>query len=87
MRRAAKRDASENAIIDAAIAAGCKVQYLSQGGGVPDLLLKRPDGTWLPVEVKSPGGTLTPQQVKWIAHYGPIPVVESVEELREKVGL
>jgi hypothetical protein len=80
MRRAAKRDTIEDAIIDALHAAGRKVQVLSQGGGVPDLLVRQPDGTWLVIEVKSPGGRLTPQQQKWCAYYGAVPIVQTPED-------
>ena len=86
MRRAAKRDATENAIVDALLEAGCRVQYLSQGGGVPDLLVRTPAGQWQVLEVKSPGGGLTDQQVLWMKHYGPIPVVQTPKEALAAIG-
>ena len=42
MRRAAKRDANEETIVVALRAAGCLVQQLTQGDGVPDLLVWSP---------------------------------------------
>jgi hypothetical protein len=61
VRRAAKRDANETAIVAALEAAGCTVARLS-GAGVPDLLVKRRRTLWL-MEVKDgKAGKLTPEQ-------------------------
>jgi hypothetical protein len=78
MRRAAKRDATEPAIIDALQRAGCRVQPLSQDG-VPDLLVRGPKG-WALLEVKSPGGRLTPAQRQWRQTYGVVPIVQTPDE-------
>ena len=75
MRRAAKVDANQGAVVAALRAAGCSVQCLhAVGGGVPDLLVSRslPFGradTWL-LEVKDGAKPpserrLTPRQKEW----------------------
>jgi len=58
-----KRDAAERPIIEALQGLGCTVYQLS-GKGNPDLLVRRPSpsGLWVPLEVKSDGGTLTKNQ-------------------------
>lgn len=81
MRRAGKVDANQHAIIDVLLAANCKVQTLAaMGGGVPDLLVQRPDGTLLLMEVKAPDGTLTPLQTKWMRYWPGVRVVRSPDE-------
>jgi hypothetical protein len=81
MRRAARVDAVQDAIVDALLDAGCKVQTLAcLGCGVADLLVKRPDGTIYVVECKAPDGTLTPAQRKWFAWWGDVLIVRSPEE-------
>ena len=75
-----KVDGNQNAVIDALLRAGCSVQVLSQGMGVPDLLVAKPDGTLVLVEVKMPSESMTDYQKKWaakwptrivVAHSGP----------------
>lgn len=78
MRRAAKRDSTEPAIIDALQRAGCLVQPLSQDG-VPDLLVRGPKG-WALLEVKAPGGRLTRAQVQWRQTFGTVPIVQTPED-------
>ena len=80
MRRAAKRDATEEAIVAALRRCGCGVWYLS-GPGLPDLLV-RCGGRWLPLEVKSATGRLTKlqQALTW-------PVVHSPEEALKLFGV
>lgn len=90
MMFAAKRDASEAAIVKALKAAGYAVAKLSTTG-VPDMLVAKGDRMWL-VEVKDakPGrkahkrtdgdqGELTAAQVKWWREWtamgGPTPVI------------
>ena len=80
MRRvgqARKRDANEDQIVVALEFWGVDVWRLS-GKGVPDLLTHW-RGRWLPIEVKSTKGTLTPEQVK-TQQRAPFPVVHSVDE-------
>jgi len=81
MRRAARLDVVQPEIVDGLLAMGYKLQSLSAVGmGVPDLLVKKPDGTLMLLEVKTPGGTLTPAQKRWMAWWGPVPVVETLDE-------
>lgn len=65
MRRAAKRDAAEAAIVAALKSIGCEVWPLS-GKALPDLLLKR-GGVWQVCEVKS----TQPRKQKWKNRTGP----------------
>jgi hypothetical protein len=96
MRRAARTDQNQKAIVDALRAAGCGVVDLSKvGGGVPDLLVEAP--TWphamTLLEVKNPekpkaDRELTPAQVKFHAGWrGSLFVVETVDEALAAVGL
>jgi hypothetical protein len=90
MRRAAKIDGTQTAIVDALRAAGCKVLSLAAvHNGCPDLLVYFSatysgeffDGFTL-LEVKNPAGRgvgLTPDQVKFHAEW-PVTVVTSPEE-------
>jgi hypothetical protein len=73
MRRAAKKDANHNLIADHLRKLGWSVLDLSRlGGGCPDILVGRPSFAAL-VEIKSPGGKLTPEQLevrkKWDGPY------------------
>lgn len=100
MRRAAKVDATQAAIVDALRAAGCKVLSLAAcGKGVPDLLAFRPGRYpvniafgYYPLtllEVKNPAGrgtSLTPDQVKFHESW-PVTVVTTPEEALAAVGV
>ena len=55
MRRSAKRDHNESAIVQALKKAGCQVWRVS-GAALPDLLVLTPGGSWQPLEVKNPHG-------------------------------
>ena len=79
MRHAAKRDATEAAIVNALRQFGCTVIPLSQPG-IPDLLVRTPDGRAHVVECKAPRGRRTPAQLKFIASWGAVPIVRSPEE-------
>jgi hypothetical protein len=83
--QARKRDANEQAIVDALEAVGAAVFKLS-GAGVPDLLVAY-RGRWTPLEVKSKTGTLTPRQVDSRFRAGPIPVARTVEEALQAIGV
>ena len=82
-----KRDANERAIVEALRAAGYAVQTMEQGKGCPDLLVCDPETNWLTLlEVKEPGGNLTPAQVKWHAAWpGKVYVVHTPEEALDAV--
>lgn len=82
--QARKRDANENGIVAALEALGAVVLRLS-GDGVPDLLVAY-QGRWQPVEVKQPGGKLTPAQVRVQERTG-FPVVESVDQALALFGV
>jgi len=86
MRRAAKIDANQTAIVKALRQMGCTVQHLhSVGDGCPDLLVGA-HGVTLLVEVKD--GTkppsarrLTPDQEAWHRSWtgGPVAIVTDLE--------
>jgi hypothetical protein len=75
MRRAARRDANEAAIVDALRACGCSVEYLS-GKGTPDLLVGFERRVVVLAEVKGYAGQLTDDQIDWHREWrGPAPVI------------
>lgn len=87
MRRAAKVDGTQPAIVDALRKVGAWVLHLHQvGQGCPDLLIWN-RGKYLLVECKS-GGKLNKQQVEFIAQCpGEVAVVRTPEEaLRAVLG-
>ena len=76
-----KRDANERAIVEALRWVGCAVQTLEQGKGCPDLLVCDETGRMVLMEVKEPGGKLTPAQTKWHANWpGRVAIVHSPME-------
>lgn len=85
MRRAAKVDRNHKEIVAAFRACGCSVVSLAAlGRGVPDLLVAR--GRWMAlVEVKAPGGRLTPDQEAFMAVWrGPkVQIVRTVDDVLE----
>lgn len=86
MRRAAKVDKSQAAIVKALRQAGCQVESLAAvGRGVPDLIASRASKLWL-LECKTGNGDLTPAQRKWHALF-PVTVVRTPEEALRAVGL
>ena len=86
--RAAKIDANQPEIVEALRAAGCTVQSLaSMGRGVPDLLVSHAQQVWV-VEVKGPKGTLTPEQVEWIAAWqAPVHIVRTADDALRVIGV
>ena len=85
MRRAARRDDSEAAIVEHLRAIGYSVQQLSDPD-VPDLLVARAGRMWL-LECKSDGGGLRPGQREWIQRWpAPVGVVRSPAEAYEWVS-
>ena len=83
--QARRRDANEKAIVEALERVGAVVFKLS-GPGVPDILVGH-HGKWLPMELKSATGKLTPLQ-SW-GSYGEnaYPIVRSVAEALALVGV
>lgn len=87
MRRAAKRDANERQIIDALVNAGCAVVQLDRP---LDLLVCRPCGDTLLIEVKNPThyGKLNDEQEAFVASWpGEIHVVRTVDEALAAIQL
>ena len=85
MRRVARRDGIEPAIVEALERIGVVVIRLSDPG-VPDLLTWRQDRGWLPIEVKQPGEPLTPAQLA-LRERVCFPVVRSVADALELYGV
>ena len=95
MRRAARRDAIETAVVDALRKAGCSVAYWGIAGA-PDLVVGRAGQNWL-MEVKQPlgprGGSsndgqhLNTLQFEWHQRWrGHVTVVRSAAEALEVIG-
>lgn len=76
-RRNPRRDGNEKPIVEALERMGVVVWRVSSAG-IPDLLTWY-RGKWLPIDVKSKGGTLTREQEK---RWSDVPVftVESVDD-------
>jgi Holliday junction resolvase len=93
MRRAAKIDANQEAVVGALRAAGAQVQSLAAvGKGVPDLLVKY-QGSFYLIEVKDgrqppSKRQLTPDQVKWHEEWkcAFLGVVENPEQALKFIG-
>lgn len=93
MRRAAKIDANQPAIVQALRAVGASVQSLAAvGKGCPDLLVGFRGSDYL-LEVKDGGKPpserrLTPSQVEWhgVWQGAPVPVVASVDDALRAIG-
>lgn len=88
MRRAAKIDSNQQAIVAALEAAGCAVQSLAGvGAGVPDLLAYAPaNDRYYLIECKA-GSGFTPAQKRWHAAWpGPAYVANSVDDALLIVG-
>ena len=81
MRRAARTDATQAAIVAALRKIGCEVQDLSGvGKGVADLVAKLRFRVVF-FECKTKGGKLTPHQVEWHRRWAPhVCVVQTPEE-------
>ena len=79
-----KRDTNEPAIVAALEQVGAVVFRLN-APGCPDLLVGW-RGTWLPMEVKTPTGTLT--RLQWASWQGnPYPIVTTVQEALFAMGI
>jgi hypothetical protein len=84
MKRVARKDLNQAAIVAALRAIGCEVLVVNQEG-LPDLLTHY-RGSWLPVEVKRPRGHLTPLQAT-LRQRAYFPVVSSVDEALALFGV
>lgn len=92
MRKAARIDANQSAIVTQLRQAGATVQMLTvMGGGVPDLLVGYRSVNHL-IEVKNPlkspsGRSLTPDQVTWHDLWrGSVSVVETPQQALAVIG-
>lgn len=88
MRRAAKVDTTQAAIVAALRRVGCSVQPLHQvGQGVPDLVVGRAGINYL-IEAKTPGGKLTPDERRWHELWGgQVAIAATIEEALAAVGI
>lgn len=93
--RAAKIDSNQTEIVEALRKIGCFVQSLATiGKGCPDLLVAL-DMVWYVMEVKDgkkvpSARQLTPDEQRWHDRaklFGPVHVVESVEDALRVVGV
>jgi len=87
VRLRGRRDSNHAAIRKGLRDRGIRVIDLGAvGGGCPDLLAGTPRGNTL-LEIKAPGGDLTPAQVAFFATWpGPKAVVETLEQALAAVG-
>jgi hypothetical protein len=88
MRRRARVDTTHPEIVAALRGVGAHVQSLaSVGHGCPDVLCSF-RMRWYVLELKSPGGRLTPDECAFIqAARAQVHVVDSVESALEAIGL
>lgn len=85
MRHKPRLDQNHAQIVAVFRKLGCSVQSLAGvGGGCPDLLIAR-CGEMRLVEVKSPKGGFTPDQVEWQHRWNA--QVDTVRTVEEAVGL
>ncbi len=87
MRRAARTDANQSAVVEALRAVGASVTLTYQvGAGYPDLSVGFRGATFL-LEVKTAKGTLTTGERQWLADWrGHTAVVRSVDEALQAIG-
>jgi len=95
VRRRARLDTHQRAVVEALRACGCSVYSLAEcGDGVPDLLVGVRGQTWL-IEVKSDKNThrrateLTPAQESWHARWrgAKVVIVHAPAEALAALGL
>jgi hypothetical protein len=81
VRRDAKADANQPAVVAALRSVGAKVEHTHQvGGGFPDLVVWARGRTFL-AEVKMPGESLNKQQAEFFAAWpGEIHILRTPEE-------
>jgi len=90
MRTKARTDNNQKTIVARLRAAGFHVVCTHQAGaGFPDLIVANKKNTWL-VEIKSPGGKLTPAQLKfhkqWNAAARPIIIAHNFDDLLQELN-
>lgn len=85
--RHGRTDANQTEIVRALRDVGAFVQSLADlGRGVPDLLVGF-HGRWFVLEVKTPGGKLTPDETDWHGRAcAPVFIVRGVDESLRAVG-
>lgn len=85
VRRDARKDANQAAIVDALRRIGASVE-IENATGRPDLLVGFRRRNFL-IEVKAPGGALTPAQIEFFALWrGQAAIVESLDDARKVLG-
>ena len=89
MRRAAKVDTNQGAIVDVLRDIGASVLLLHQvGGGCPDILVGYRGRTWGPYEIKFGRGSLTPDEDAWWGEWrGGGAIVYDVDEILADMGV
>jgi hypothetical protein len=87
MRRAARVDRNQAAIVEQLRGVGASVESLARvGAGVPDLLVGFRERTYL-LEIKTDRGALTDDQRAWLARWrGQAAVVRSADEALKAIG-
>lgn len=87
MRRAAKSDLNQPEVVRALRLAGASVTHTHNvAGGFPDIVAGFRGETYL-IEIKQPGGALTPSQQVWHDEWrGSAYVVESAEDALRVIG-
>lgn len=88
MRLTGRVDGNQREIVEALRKAGCSVAILSDvGKGIPDLSVGYLGRTiWM--EVKSPGGKLTPAEEKFRDNWhGSYAIVHNIDEALEAMGI
>ena len=88
MRLAARTDAIQTEVVLGLRRFGYSVQCLhTVGKGCPDLLVGKARQNWL-IELKSPGGRLTRDELEWITKWqGQVAIAHSLEEALAAIGV
>lgn len=83
-----KVDANQTEIVKALRQAGCTVTSTAMvGKGFPDIVVGYDDMSFL-MEIKMPGGKLTPDEMVWHNDWdGQVAIVYSIEDALRVVGL
>jgi hypothetical protein len=83
--RAKRRDVNQSEIVEALRKAGYELEDLADNGkGIPDLLVESKSHIWVLLEIKAPGGKLTPAEHAFFErHQAPHYIARSPEEAIE----